>query len=59
MSRRLPSATPRQVIAALERAGFSRHRVKGGHYQFVHPDHPALLAMPETRYLTCAILRIL
>jgi 23S rRNA (cytosine1962-C5)-methyltransferase len=23
------------------------------------PDHPALLAMPETRYLTCAVLRFL
>ena len=23
------------------------------------PDHPVLMAMPETRYLTCAILRVL
>jgi 23S rRNA G2069 N7-methylase RlmK/C1962 C5-methylase RlmI len=22
------------------------------------PDHPVLLAMPETAYLTCAVLRV-
>ena len=45
MRRRLPSLTPRQVIAALRRAGFTRHRIKGSHRQFVHPDNSALLVV--------------
>ena len=45
MSGRLPSLTPRQVIGALQRAGFSLHRIKGSHYQFIHPAKPALLVV--------------
>jgi predicted RNA binding protein YcfA (HicA-like mRNA interferase family) len=39
----LPVVTPRQLIRALERAGFLRHHVRGSHYYFRHPDKPDLL----------------
>jgi predicted RNA binding protein YcfA (HicA-like mRNA interferase family) len=45
MSRRLPSLTPRQAIAALKRAGFTHYRTKGSHYQLVHPADPAILVV--------------
>jgi predicted RNA binding protein YcfA (HicA-like mRNA interferase family) len=43
MSRRLPALKPREVIRALERAGFRPLRVKGSHRYFDHPDRPELL----------------
>jgi predicted RNA binding protein YcfA (HicA-like mRNA interferase family) len=43
MSRQLPILKPRQVIRALERAGFELLRVKGSHHYFHHADHPELL----------------
>lgn len=45
MSRRLPSLTPRQVIAVLKRAGFTHYRTKGSHYQLVHPGDPTVLVV--------------
>ena len=39
----LPVVTPRQLIRALERAGFNLHRVRGSHHYFRHPDKPGLL----------------
>jgi predicted RNA binding protein YcfA (HicA-like mRNA interferase family) len=35
---RLPQVKPREMIAALERAGFAVARTKGSHYFLVHPD---------------------
>ncbi len=40
MSRRLPAVRPRQVIAALQRAGFVVRRVSGSHYRLAPPDDP-------------------
>jgi predicted RNA binding protein YcfA (HicA-like mRNA interferase family) len=36
MTVRLPALKPRQVIRALERAGFFVHHVSGGHYALRH-----------------------
>ena len=38
MTDRLPSLTPREVIRALERAGFELRRQSGSHAQFRHRD---------------------
>ena len=43
MSRQLPTLKPREVIGALERAGFRLVRAKGSHHYFGHPDRPELL----------------
>lgn len=40
MTRRLPAVNPKEVIRALERAGFVLHRVKGSHHYLKHPDRP-------------------
>ena len=37
---RLPQVTPRQMLAALGRAGFETKRIKGGHHYLVHKDDP-------------------
>jgi predicted RNA binding protein YcfA (HicA-like mRNA interferase family) len=39
----LPVATPRQLIRALERAGFFLHHVRGSHHYLRHPDKPGIL----------------
>ena len=43
MTRQLPTLKPRQVIRALERAGFELLRVKGSHHYFHHQGRPELL----------------
>lgn len=40
MRRRLPSLKGRAVIAALERAGFYVHHIKGSHHVLRHPSKP-------------------
>jgi predicted RNA binding protein YcfA (HicA-like mRNA interferase family) len=40
MSERLPSLTPRQVLSALERAGFLIHHTTGSHHYLKHPTKP-------------------
>jgi predicted RNA binding protein YcfA (HicA-like mRNA interferase family) len=42
MSRRLPSLTPKDVLRALQRAGFFVHHTSGSHYILKHPDRPTL-----------------
>lgn len=42
MSRRLPALGASQVVRALQRAGFSVHRVKGSHHHLRHADRPSL-----------------
>lgn len=44
----LPQLTARQMLAALERAGFEIRRSKGSHFYLVHRDDP-------TRRTTIAI----
>jgi predicted RNA binding protein YcfA (HicA-like mRNA interferase family) len=39
----LPVVRPRQLIRALERAGFYVHHIRGSHYYLRHPDRPTLL----------------
>ncbi len=42
MSQRLPALRPRQVLRALQRAGFFIHHITGSHYILKHPDKPHL-----------------
>ena len=42
MSQRLPALKPREVIRALQRAGFFIHHSSGSHYILKHPDRPRL-----------------
>ncbi len=39
----LPVVSPRQLIRALERAGFFVHHIRGSHYYLRHPDKPGIL----------------
>jgi predicted RNA binding protein YcfA (HicA-like mRNA interferase family) len=40
MSSKLPTITPKQMIRALERAGFVFKRQSGSHRMYAHPDQP-------------------
>lgn len=40
MNQRLPALTAKEVIRALERAGFVVARMSGSHCRLVHPDNP-------------------
>jgi len=40
MTDRLPALTPRQIIAALQRAGFTIHHQSGSHVHLRHPGPP-------------------
>jgi predicted RNA binding protein YcfA (HicA-like mRNA interferase family) len=42
MSRRLPAAKPKEVLRALQRAGFFVHHVSGSHYVLKHEAQPQL-----------------
>ena len=39
----LPVVRPRQLIRALERAGFFMHHIRGSHHYLRHPDRPGIL----------------
>jgi len=43
---RLPALRPREVIAALEKAGFVVVRVKGSHYQLRNPESGRRVTVP-------------
>jgi predicted RNA binding protein YcfA (HicA-like mRNA interferase family) len=43
---RLPVAKPKEVIAALQRAGFVVYRQKGSHVQMRRPGTPGLVTVP-------------
>jgi predicted RNA binding protein YcfA (HicA-like mRNA interferase family) len=46
---RLPVATPRKLIAALERMGFTVHHVRGRHHYLKHPKDPTIrVTSPST-----------
>lgn len=38
---RLPQVTARQMLAALQRAGFTTKRIKGSHHYLVHASDPS------------------
>jgi predicted RNA binding protein YcfA (HicA-like mRNA interferase family) len=42
MNERLPALTARDVIRALERAGFVISRTSGSHCRLIHPNDPTL-----------------
>ena len=42
MSQRLPVVKPREVLRALQRAGFFIHHSTGSHHILKHPDNPEL-----------------
>ena len=42
MNPRLPAVRPKEVIRALERAGFFVHHKSGAHYILKHPSRPEL-----------------
>ena len=42
MTRRVPALKPRQVLRALQRAGFFIHHASGSHHVLKHPDSPLL-----------------
>lgn len=42
MSRRLPAAKPKEVLRALQRAGFFIHHVSGSHHVLKHEGKPQL-----------------
>ena len=42
MSQRFPVATPKEVLRALQRAGFFIHHSTGSHHILKHPDKPDL-----------------
>jgi predicted RNA binding protein YcfA (HicA-like mRNA interferase family) len=43
---RLPTATPRKVVAALKRAGFIEHHQKGSHLYLWHPSQKRMTTVP-------------
>jgi predicted RNA binding protein YcfA (HicA-like mRNA interferase family) len=46
VSDKLPSVRPKQLIRALERAGWEHHRTRGSHYYLVHPDKRDAIPVP-------------
>lgn len=42
MSQRLPALKPKEVLRALQRAGFFIHHSTGSHHILKHPDKPEL-----------------
>ena len=60
MTQRLPAVKPREVIRALERAGFAVTRTKGSHCRLVHREDPTrrtTVAMHASRDLPRGTLR--
>lgn len=47
MSDRLGAVKPKQLIRALERAGWELDRVRGSHYVMVHPDEQRAVPVPN------------
>lgn len=46
MSQRLPTVTAKQLVKALERAGWRLSRTKGSHHYYVHPDKRRAIVVP-------------
>ena len=46
MSPKFANIKPRQVVRALERAGFYIHTTTGSHVQLKHPQKPGRLTVP-------------
>lgn len=46
MSDKLPAVKPKQLVRALERAGWHLDRVRGSHYLMAHPDRDQMVSIP-------------
>ena len=46
MSGRLPAVKPKDLIRALERAGWHLDRVRGSHHILIHPEQRRALPVP-------------
>ncbi len=44
---RLPALKPKDVLAALQRAGFAVARVRGSHYQLLNPSTKRRVTVPH------------
>jgi predicted RNA binding protein YcfA (HicA-like mRNA interferase family) len=53
----LPRPTGKDLIRALERAGFIAERIRGSHYFLRHPDGRATVVPLRTRTLGLGLLR--
>ncbi len=47
MPDRLPRVTAKEVIKALQGAGWHHVRTTGSHKHFYHPDRPGLVTVPD------------
>ncbi len=55
---RLPTLSSREVMRALERAGFSHHHTRGSYSYFKHPDREPLVPVPyPARNIKSGLLR--
>ena len=43
---RLPALTPREVVAALKKAGFEERRQRGSHLILWHPGRKVIVTVP-------------
>ena len=39
----------REMIRKLKAAGWTLHRVRGSHHQFIHPDRPGVVTVPHPK----------
>ena len=46
MPPKLANLKPREVVRALQRAGWTIHETSGSHVQMKHPDKPGRLTVP-------------
>jgi predicted RNA binding protein YcfA (HicA-like mRNA interferase family) len=53
----LPRPTGKELIRALERAGFVAERIRGSHYFLRHPDGRATVVPLRARTLGLGLLR--
>jgi len=53
----LPRPTGKELVKALERAGFVAERVRGSHYFLRHPDGRATVVPLRARTLGLGLLR--
>lgn len=47
--RQLPTVKPKEVLGALQKAGFIIHHVKGSHYTLKHPETGRRVTVPYHR----------
>lgn len=53
----LPAVSGREVVAAIQKAGFVLRRQRGSHLILPKPDHPLTLSVPDHHELKPGTLR--